>query len=91
MPPWRCRLQPRRHAGRYRSGDLLRPFFAGDRWRRARCHLPRSLRLRGTLRALEANTFLLELFHGPTAAFKDFGARFLAACLRRLRDPDERH
>jgi threonine synthase len=26
----------------------------------------------------------LELFHGPTAAFKDFGARFLAACLMRL-------
>lgn len=28
---------------------------------------------------------VLELFHGPTAAFKDFGARFLAACLTRLR------
>lgn len=26
----------------------------------------------------------LELFHGPTAAFKDFGARFLAACLSRI-------
>jgi len=25
----------------------------------------------------------LELFHGPTAAFKDFGARFLAECLAR--------
>ena len=30
------------------------------------------------------NVLLLELFHGPTAAFKDIGARFLAACLRRL-------
>lgn len=28
---------------------------------------------------------VLELFHGPTAAFKDFGARFLAAALSRLR------
>lgn len=28
--------------------------------------------------------FALELFHGPTAAFKDFGARFLAAALARL-------
>ena len=28
---------------------------------------------------------VLELFHGPTAAFKDFGARFLAAALMRLR------
>jgi threonine synthase len=33
---------------------------------------------------------VLELFHGPTAAFKDFGARFLAACLTRLRGPTSR-
>lgn len=31
------------------------------------------------------NGAVLELFHGPTAAFKDFAARFLAACLMRLR------
>jgi threonine synthase len=29
----------------------------------------------------------LELFHGPTGAFKDFGARFLLACFDRLGDP----
>ena len=29
--------------------------------------------------------FLLELFHGPTAAFKDYAARFLAAALEALR------
>ena len=28
---------------------------------------------------------VLELFHGPTSAFKDFGARFLAACMERIR------
>ena len=33
---------------------------------------------------------VLELFHGPTAAFKDFGARFLAASMQRLRKPGER-
>jgi threonine synthase len=33
---------------------------------------------------------VLELFHGPTAAFKDFGARFLAACMGRLRKPGQR-
>lgn len=27
---------------------------------------------------------VLELFHGPTSAFKDFGARFLAAALERI-------
>jgi threonine synthase len=31
--------------------------------------------------------FALELFHGPTAAFKDFGARFLAESLQRLETP----
>jgi len=31
--------------------------------------------------------FVLELFHGPTAAFKDFGARFLAESLQRLQAP----
>jgi len=31
--------------------------------------------------------FVLELFHGPTAAFKDFGARFLAESLERLEPP----
>jgi len=33
---------------------------------------------------------VLELFHGPTAAFKDFGARFLAACFQRLHQPGEK-
>ncbi len=39
------------------------------------------------LRAVGASGRLdvLELFHGPTAAFKDFGARFLAASLARIR------
>jgi threonine synthase len=32
--------------------------------------------------------FALELFHGPTGAFKDVGARFLLRCLDRLGDPN---
>ncbi len=31
--------------------------------------------------ALEADQLVLELFHGPTAAFKDFAARFMARCV----------
>jgi threonine synthase len=31
--------------------------------------------------------FALELFHGPTAAFKDFGARFLAESMQRIEKP----
>jgi threonine synthase len=33
---------------------------------------------------------VLELFHGPTAAFKDFGARFLAGTFARLRPSSAR-
>jgi threonine synthase len=37
-----------------------------------------------TLNILNHDTAVLELFHGPTAAFKDVGARFLAACVARM-------
>lgn len=30
---------------------------------------------------IEADTYCLELFHGPSMAFKDFGARFMAAVM----------
>lgn len=69
------------------TSRLLTPFFAGD-------HLARELNsicreafdFAAPLKSLRVNdTFLLELFHGPTAAFKDFGARFLASCMQRLR------
>lgn len=33
--------------------------------------------------------FCLELFHGPTLAFKDFGARFMAQCLNSLAQEDK--
>ncbi len=36
------------------------------------------------LSQLNTNTYLLELFHGPTLSFKDFGARFLAECLNKI-------
>jgi threonine synthase len=39
----------------------------------------------------EGGQALLELFHGPTSAFKDYAARFLAAALSRLPAGGERH
>jgi threonine synthase len=38
-----------------------------------------------TLNGTPGPASVLELFHGPTSAFKDFGARFLAASLERIR------
>lgn len=34
--------------------------------------------------AISENIFSLELFHGPTMAFKDVGARFMARCLGKI-------
>ncbi|NRA60467.1 MAG: threonine synthase [Psychrobium sp.] len=36
------------------------------------------------VRKVREQTYALELTHGPTLAFKDFGARFLAQCLNQL-------
>ena len=66
---------------------LLAPLFAGTSLQaslQAICgealDQPLPLRTLGT-----PGDHLLELFHGPTLAFKDIGARFLAATLARLR------
>ena len=75
------------------AATLLAPFFAGDA---LADELPaicaEAFTFDAPLRALPAHpdTLMLELFHGPTSAFKDFGARFLAACLRRLPRGDAR-
>lgn len=72
---------------------LIAPFAAGDALAgnlgeiiTEACVFPAPLVPVGENAAFSA----LELFHGPTAAFKDFGARFLAACLVRLRPPGAR-
>ena len=63
---------------------VLQPFFAQDALlpALAAC-VAESFTFEAPTKWLDADTGLLELFHGPTAAFKDFGARFLAACLSR--------
>lgn len=73
----------------------LAPFFAGSMLAeelpvicREALDLPLPIVPIPARRNGEAPAWLLELFHGPTAAFKDFAARFLAACLSRLRADD---
>ncbi|MFK7742075.1 MAG: threonine synthase [Planctomycetota bacterium] len=71
-----------------RASKLLAPFFAGDALLPELPHIvAESLSFAPQLRWLDDRTALLELFHGPTSAFKDYGARFLASCLARLMDP----
>jgi threonine synthase len=68
------------------AGRLLAPFFAGDALERDLPDLcAHAFAFDAPLVPLPgANASVLELFHGPTAAFKDYGARFLAAALSRL-------
>jgi threonine synthase len=66
----------------------LAGFFAGDRLEPALGEIAAAaLDLRAPTTAVAGSSdslSVLELFHGPTAAFKDFGARFLAESLQRL-------
>jgi threonine synthase len=42
------------------------------------------------LRKVEENIYALELFHGPTLAFKDVGAHFMAGCLGYFRRGEDK-
>ncbi|MET1111818.1 MAG: threonine synthase [Allosphingosinicella sp.] len=76
------------------AARLLAPFFAGDRLESELepiCAesfdfpVPLVAPLPG-----RPGLHALELFHGPTGAFKDFGARFLMGCFERQSDKGER-
>lgn len=75
------------------AGILLAPFFsesslAGDLSSilAETFHFPIPVT---PLHDASGNASLLELYHGPTAAFKDVGAGFLAACLSRLEGDEQ--
>src|SRR6202012_4167493 len=73
------------------AARLLAPFFAGDALEPeldAICReaLDISVPL-VTPDPAKPGLRALELFHGPTGAFKDFGARFLMGCFDRIGDP----
>lgn len=67
----------------------LAPYFAGSALRdRLDAICADAFSFDAPLRPLSgAGDHVLELFHGPTAAFKDYAARFLARALEGLRDP----
>ncbi|MCF6808222.1 threonine synthase [Thiotrichales bacterium 19S9-12] len=64
---------------------VLKPYFQSDELAdqlEAICHEAFNFEL--PIKILDTYNLVLELFHGPTLSFKDFGARFLASCLSRL-------
>lgn len=67
------------------AARLLAPFFAGSSLEAelgAIC--AEALDFPVPTRKLEPGLSVLEMFHGPTAAFKDVGARFLASAISRI-------
>jgi threonine synthase len=67
------------------ASTFLRPFFEGDTLAAQLEDICReAFDFPVPLVESDETTAVLELFHGPTAAFKDIGARFLAACVSRL-------
>lgn len=70
---------------RFIAEELLKPYFSGDPLAASLGDIcEETFHFDLPLRDLRADTSVLELFHGPTAAFKDVGAGFLASCLSRL-------
>ncbi len=70
------------------TGALLVPEVDGECVSRI---VSRAFTFAPALRPLDDGLLLLELFHGPTCAFKDFGAQFLAACMEEFLRGEERH
>jgi threonine synthase len=70
--------------------SVLAPYFADSCLRERLGEMcVRAFSFPAPLRPLRGDgDWLLELFHGPTAAFKDYAARFLAEALAALRAPD---
>lgn len=71
------------------AAGALAPYFVDSSLREALPALcARAYAFDAPLRAMRGDgDHLLELFHGPTAAFKDYAARFLAESLSALRAP----
>jgi threonine synthase len=67
------------------AARLLQPFAAGSSLDRPLVDIcADALNFPVPLRRIEPGLSVLEMFHGPTAAFKDVGARFLAACMTQI-------
>lgn len=90
LPPGALLTMPSRELGDIAT-EILEPFFEpviSGRELEEIAHDTFSFPV--PLRTLTEQISLLELFHGPTLAFKDFGARFLARAMSKLRSGSTR-
>jgi threonine synthase len=66
-----------------RSVKILQPFVEGDLTESELTDIVTdAFNFPALLQPISPDRAILELFHGPTLAFKDFGARFMAKCLQ---------
>ena len=66
-----------------RSVQVLYPFVKDDLTKSQLTEIVTSaFNFPAQIQPISKNRAILELFHGPTLAFKDFGARFMAKCLQ---------
>ena len=66
-----------------RSVQVLYPFVSDDLTKKQLTEIvTEAFNFPAQVQPISENRAILELFHGPTLAFKDFGARFMAKCLQ---------
>jgi threonine synthase len=66
-----------------RSVKVLYPFVSDDLTEQQLTKIvTNAFNFPALIQPISQNRAILELFHGPTLAFKDFGARFMAQCLQ---------
>ena len=66
-----------------RSVEVLYPFVSEDLTKAQLLDIVTdAFNFPAQIQPISENRAILELFHGPTLAFKDFGARFMARCLQ---------
>ncbi len=82
-PQWLHQLS--KHSFQEIALEMLRPYLMEEFSDEAlQTLVAEAFTFQAPLVSLNERLHILELFHGPTLAFKDFGARFMAQVLKRL-------
>lgn len=70
-----------------RSTEILSHFIGGELSKQdLHSIVSKAFTFKVPVKQVTHNINALELFHGPSLAFKDFGARFMAQCLAKFKD-----